>query len=348
MSGRDLHEMLGRWLKEHTSEPDWPVLAGRAILSGMELVPLGRTGLRVSRLGFGTGSRFGDPAREVPATALVRKALHLGINYFDVAPMYGEAEQRLGTALAGVPRERFVVATKFFPVDEEKKVISPCRLRESVDTSLRRLGCGTIDVLQVHGLRPAWVEPVFAELGEELEALRRAGKFRHLGVTETIIEDPRHEMVGKALGAARLGTVLLAYGPLSPWAELNALPACGEAGGGAIAMVAVGKALRSVAAIREFLAAARARGELPAGPGATEDFLAWVGDAPSTTPAAVGLRFAAAHPAIGCVLSGTLDPAHLRANAAALAAPPMASAAVERIRDCFLRTDPARWRPADV
>lgn len=318
---------------------------------GMKQARLGRTGLRVSVLGFGTGSRFGDRGRNPPrqATELVRTALDLGINYFDVAPMYGEAEALLGEALAGVAREAYVVATKFFPATAEGEPITPQQLRGSVESSLRRLRCGTIDLLQVHGLRPHWAGPVLDRLGGELEALRREGKFRHLGVTETIVEDPGHEMVARALAAApAIGAALVAYHPFSPWAEGSALPAAQAADCGVVVMVAVGRSLRDAASVRQFLAAARDRGDIPPGGDPPGEFLDWLGDPFSATPAAAGLRFAAAHPAVSGVLVGTLDAGHLRANAAALAAPPMAAEVRERLRACFLVTDPARWRPADV
>ena len=117
---------------------------------------LGRTGVKVSVLGLGTGTRFGDPTRNQESlTRLVRGALDLGVNYIDTAAVYLEAEARLGVALAGVPRERFVLATKFFPADKTTGTpITPDQLRASVDNSLRQLRLETVDVLQLHGLRP--------------------------------------------------------------------------------------------------------------------------------------------------------------------------------------------------
>jgi len=77
---------------------------------------LGRTGLRVSMLGFGgatLGSAYG-PTTQDESTAAVRAALAAGINYFDTAPYYGAttAETALGRALVGVPREAYLLATK--------------------------------------------------------------------------------------------------------------------------------------------------------------------------------------------------------------------------------------------
>ena len=87
-----------------------------------ETVEVGRTGLRVTRLGLGGVALSGappatDPERataEKEAVALIQRSLALGVNYLDTAPMYGvgESEARYGEALRGVPRERYVLSTK--------------------------------------------------------------------------------------------------------------------------------------------------------------------------------------------------------------------------------------------
>ena len=311
----------------------------------MQFRPLGRTGFRVSIVGLGTGSRFGDLRNQTQeeATRLVRGALDLGVNYIDTAPMYLEAEAMLGTALAGVPRERFAVATKVFPVNPAGMPITPAQLRESVERSLARLRLETIDILQLHGLRAHWIDPVLTSLGSELGALRREGKFRFLGVTETIVEDPRHEMVPLLSSRHPLDTALVAYSLLSPWAELTALPACRARDIGVVGMVAVRRALRDSELLNSVLTAGRARGE----PGILElpshRPLDWLLDEHSPTLVAAGYRFAVAHPAVSCVLSGTLKIEHVRQNIAAVCAPPMADEQVARIRRVFLRTNPERW-----
>lgn len=87
-----------------------------------DTVEVGRTGLRVTRLGLGGVALSGappatDPERataEKEAVALIQRSLALGVNYLDTAPMYGvgESEARYGEALRGVPRERYVLSTK--------------------------------------------------------------------------------------------------------------------------------------------------------------------------------------------------------------------------------------------
>jgi aryl-alcohol dehydrogenase-like predicted oxidoreductase len=311
---------------------------------------LGQTGLRVSVLGLGTGSRFGDPRLNPPdqATRLVRAALDLGVNYIDVAAMYGEAESILGGALHGIPRSDYVLATKVFPADPAGNSITPAELRASVTRSLRRLRTDAVDLLQLHGVRPGWLAPVMATLGEELETLQREGKFRHLGVAETIREDPTHQMIPAAAASGRFAAALIAYNLLSPWAETQALPACHARGLGVVGMVAVRRALHDPALLGRLIQAGRDRGdpglaELPA-----DDSLRWLLDEHSPTLAAAGYRFAIAHPAVATVLAGTLNLDHLRANVQAVSAPPLPAALADRVRRIFLRTDPLHWNPYDL
>ena len=82
----------------------------------LEKKTLGKTGLEVTRVGLGCaaiGGLYGDIPDE-QAYAVVSRALSLGMNLFDTAPLYGygKSEIRLGRALTGIPRERFVLATK--------------------------------------------------------------------------------------------------------------------------------------------------------------------------------------------------------------------------------------------
>ena len=107
----------------------------------MEYRRLGRTDLRVSLASLGTGgpSQMGQHhgAGMDDARRLVRRALDHGINFFDTAASYGDSEIRLGHGLAGIPRDDFVVATKYSPLaDNELK--SP-----QGRTSLDRLQPGT-------------------------------------------------------------------------------------------------------------------------------------------------------------------------------------------------------------
>jgi L-galactose dehydrogenase len=155
----------------------------------MEYRTLGKTGLSVSIVGYGAsplGDEFGtsDPAEGVRA---VRRAIDLGINYFDVSPYYGRtlAEERLGRALDGV-REGVILATKAGRYGKDYPEgfdFSAARIARSVEESLRRLGTDRIDVFQLHDIEYAHREQI---LGESLPAMRRLveqGKVRYVGIT---------------------------------------------------------------------------------------------------------------------------------------------------------------------
>jgi L-galactose dehydrogenase len=122
----------------------------------MEYTTLGKTGLRVSVAGLGCGgfSRLGLSAggTEADAVAVVRSALNLGVNLLDTAAAYG-TETAVGKAIAAVPRDQVVVATKAI-VGFGHDRVNPEHVVASLDNSLRALGTDYIDVFQLHGVSP--------------------------------------------------------------------------------------------------------------------------------------------------------------------------------------------------
>ena len=129
---------------------------GRVRSKKMRYTTLGRTGLKVSIVGFGASGNFGAMTgdREEQAGALIRQALDLGIDLIDTAANYGHSEEILGRAIKGVPREEYTLNSKYFPINADGCVLRKCEVRASVDRSLSRLRCGHLDVLQIHGVRP--------------------------------------------------------------------------------------------------------------------------------------------------------------------------------------------------
>jgi aryl-alcohol dehydrogenase-like predicted oxidoreductase len=156
----------------------------------MEYVKLGRTGLEVSRICFGTwqfgGDWGGTEAQE--SRCAMRRAIELGINFFDTAQAYGfgEAERILGDALMPeiqARREEVVLATKGGLAMTDDGLVrdsSPATLRAGIEDSLRYLGTDYIDLYQVH-----WpdADTPFAETAGALDELVREGKLRHVGVS---------------------------------------------------------------------------------------------------------------------------------------------------------------------
>jgi len=166
-----------------------------------ETVEIGRTGLRVTRLGLGGVALSGappatDPERptaEPEAVALIQRTLALGVNYLDTAPMYGvgESEARYGEALRGVARERYVLSTKVGRVLRATPAAGSAKatwafdfsargVRESFATSLERLGLERVDILFVHDPDDHYEQAV-AEAFPVLVELRNAGRVRAIG-----------------------------------------------------------------------------------------------------------------------------------------------------------------------
>ncbi|GIK39260.1 MAG: oxidoreductase [Chloroflexota bacterium] len=158
-------------------------------MSEMMYRVLGKTGLKVSIIGFGAsplGQEFGviDPAEGKRA---VHYAIERGINYFDVAPYYGRtlAETRLGEALLGY-RDKVILATKAGRYDKELATgfdFSTQRILKSVDESLARLQTDYIDVFQIHDIEFGPREQIINETLPAMQQLKQTGKVRFVGIT---------------------------------------------------------------------------------------------------------------------------------------------------------------------
>ena len=150
---------------------------------------LGRTGWKVSVLGFGAaplGATHGALA-EKDSIRAVHTAIDLGINFIDVAPYYGltMAESVLGKALKDIPREKYILATKVgrYGALEQEFDFSPERVVRSVDESLKRLRVAHIDLIQCQDVEFASVPQLVEQTIPALQKLKRQGKVRHIGIT---------------------------------------------------------------------------------------------------------------------------------------------------------------------
>jgi len=140
-------------------------------MDATEKTGIGRTGILVTRLGLGAGTIGGlfEEVAEQTAIATVRRALELGINYIDTAPLYGhgKSEVRLGRALTGVARDGFVLSSKvgrlLVPCEKAESLwfsnlpplmpvpdFSYRAVRQSLELSLERLKLDRVDLLHVH------------------------------------------------------------------------------------------------------------------------------------------------------------------------------------------------------
>lgn len=146
----------------------------------MEYRILGKTGLQISRLGFG-----GIPIQKIDAKGtkvLVDELIRQGVNFIDTARGYTVSEEYLGYALQGV-REKFVLATKSMARTEES-------MARDIEISLQNLCTDYIDLYQVHNPSAKDLETVIAEGGalEALQAAKAAGKIGHIGITLHSVE----------------------------------------------------------------------------------------------------------------------------------------------------------------
>ena len=146
----------------------------------MNYTILGKTGLKISRVGFG-----GIPIQRISseeAVALLDAVESAGINYIDTARAYTVSEEFIGQALVG-RRDKFIIATKSMARTYET-------MKADIETSLRNLRTDYIDIYQVHNPSPEQLETVIAP-GGALEALQEAvreGKIGHIGLTAHSLE----------------------------------------------------------------------------------------------------------------------------------------------------------------
>jgi 1-deoxyxylulose-5-phosphate synthase len=210
----------------------------------MEYVNLGSTGLKVSRICLGTMTYGSKRWREwvleeEEGRPFIRRAIELGINFFDTADMYsvGVSEEILGRALKdfGPSRDRVVIATKLFnPMgdDPNQRGLSRKHIRHAIDDSLRRLGTDYVDLYQIH--RFDYATPIEETL-EGLDEVVKAGKALYLGASSMFAwQFAQMLYTADAMGLARFVTMQNHYNLVYREEEREMNPLCVEEGIGII------------------------------------------------------------------------------------------------------------------
>ncbi|MBV8088028.1 MAG: aldo/keto reductase [Alphaproteobacteria bacterium] len=292
----------------------------------MDYTVLGRTGLKVSVAGLGSGgfSRLGlgTGKSKAEAVALVRQALDLGVNLLDTAAAYG-TEEVVGEAIKTVRREDVVIATKaWIPRGEGRRAAE--RAVASLEGSLRRLGTDYIDIFQLHGVSSDGYEQARDVIAPALLKQRENGKLRHLGITEAASEDPEHEMLQRAVEDEMWDVVMVAFHMMHQNARTKVFPRTMANRIGTLLMFAVRNIFSQPERLSTALRELTARRELPRWLALAPNplgFLIHDGGASSIVDAAY--RFVRHEPGVDVVLFGTGDPDHLRANIASLLSPPL-------------------------
>jgi aryl-alcohol dehydrogenase-like predicted oxidoreductase len=211
----------------------------------MDYVRLGETGLKVSRVCLGCMT-YGVPERgahpwtldEEKGRPFIKRALELGINFFDTANTYsdGTSEEILGRALRDFARrEEVVIASKvFYPMREGSNArgLSRKSILTEIDASLQRLGTDYIDLYQIH----RWDK--HTPIAETLEALHdviKAGKARYIGASSMYAwQFCKAQYVARLNGWTRFASMQNHYNLLYREEEREMMPLCAAEGVGVL------------------------------------------------------------------------------------------------------------------
>lgn len=273
---------------------------------------LGRTGLEVSRLGFGAmdlrglageapSAWSGLPSRlpnEEHAGKVLNAALDAGINFIDTAPSYGRSEEFIGRFVSH-RRKEFFLATKcgnYWRDDPDWAGWSPKTLRRSIDESLRRLKTDCVDLLQLHN--PTVEEAEESGCIETIQEIQAQGKTRFIGISTVL---PRMETF---LNLGIFDTFQLPYSLLQP-EHGEIISKAAHLGAGTIIRGGMGEGVPA--------------GGHPTRTGYDKLKNRWVETgtaalAPDLEPAELMLRYTLSHPDIHTVIVGTQNLEHLAAN----------------------------------
>jgi aryl-alcohol dehydrogenase-like predicted oxidoreductase len=296
-------------------------------MSDLPRKTLGRTGLQVTTLGFGAlelrgmVAGVGRPLTSGQPERILQAVLDAGINYIDVAVDYGEAEAHIGRCISRQRREFFLASkcgcpldvSRFAPHERTRFGVPLPRLHnyrrqtimDACHQSLRRLQTDYLDVLQFH-FSPA--RAVLEQEGaiETLQDLKQAGKIRFLGCSSILPHLLDHIDMGV------FDVLQIPYSALQQEHEA-AIAQAARAGAGVVIRGGV------------------ARGEPGAGQGAIDVWQRWeqanMGELLEGMSATeFMLRFTLSHPDVHTTIAGTLNPAHLQENVAAVRKGPLPAA----------------------
>jgi len=292
---------------------------------------LGSSGLRVSEIGLGSWLTYGVGIEAEVAKQCVARAYDLGVNFFDTANAYGRgaAERVLGEALAGYPRESYVLATKvYFPMGEgpNDRGLSRKHVVEQCQASLRRLGTDYIDLYQCHRYDD---ETTLDETLRVLDDLVRQGKVLYVGVSEWTpgqIADALR--TADESGLDRIVSNQPEYSLLQRRIEAEVLPVCARGGVGQVVWsplaqgVLTGKYARGQAPPADSRAASTRMGAfirrwMSDEVLAAVDKLRTVAEEAAMTVAQLALAWVLREPSVASAIIGASRPSQLEENCAA-------------------------------
>ena len=318
----------------------------------MEYGRLGRTGLVVSRVGFGGGGigQVWGATTEAESVRAVHRALELGVNFFDVAPGYGngKAEEVLGRALQR-RQEPVIVATKVQLTAEEMSDVAGS-VRRSVEASLRRLRREAVDILHIHnrltprrGDRPDSLsaEDVLGPVLEAYQQVQQAGNTRFIGVSGM---EPDTPTLRRIMQSGHYDTVLAYYNLLNQTAQIPAPSGVELFDNGRI--IPLAKSLDiGVIGIRSHAAGALSQQvDRPIPPGtplardsASARKLDFLLEGPIRTLSQAAMVFCLMNSALDSTVPGVKNVAEIEELAACIDLPPIPSSHLERVQRLHAR-----------
>ena len=300
----------------------------------MDFTTLGRTGLKVSVAGLGSGgpSRIGQGTgmSTGQGVALIRRAVDLGINFLDTAQSYG-TEGIVGAAVKEMDRDSVILSTKCY-----SEGASAERIIQALEESLRALGTDHLDIFHLHGVQPEDYDRAVETLVPALLRQRERGKFRFLGITERTSGDLDHVALTRALGDDCWDVMMVSFNLMHQGASTHVVPEARKRGMGTLIMAPARCRVSSPDRLATEIKALVEEGLLPAALRETDDplgFLIHEGGADSLLDAAY--RFARHQSGGDVVLFGTGNMEHLEANIASLLKPPLPKADLDRLTALF-------------
>jgi aryl-alcohol dehydrogenase-like predicted oxidoreductase len=306
---------------------------------GMEYTILGRTGLKVSVAGLGCGgpSRLGmraDAQGQKNAVGLVRQALDLGINFLDTAESYG-TEAVVGKAIAGVARDRFIISTKkALPSTHHSDIEG--EVKRGLEQSLKFLGTDYVDVYHLHGVEPKDYDFARERLMPVMRRLRDQGKIRFIGVTEGFVQDPSHRMLQQSLREDLWDVVMVGFNLLNPSARRSVFPMTQAKWVGVLNMFAVRRALSQPGRLKGILTDLTRKRVIPGNAANAQDLIDFLlTESDATTLPEAAYRFCRHECGVHLVLTGTGNPAHLKANVESILKPPLPKSVLQKLEEVF-------------
>jgi voltage-dependent potassium channel beta subunit len=296
----------------------------------MQYRNLGRWGVKVSSVGLGSWLTYGGTVEADTARACIHRALDLGITFFDTANAYvrGASEEVVGSALSGVRRDDYVLATKvFFPMGDgpNDRGLSRKHVWEQASASLRRLGVDHIDLYQCHRYDES---TPLEETCRVMDDLVRAGKILYWGTSEWTADQIAHATsLCRAEGWAPPASNQPQYSALYRRVERRVLPVCRDLGVGNVVWspLAMGVLTGKYASASDLPEGSRAAGE---GRGFMEAYLRQetldavaslrpVADEAGCSLSQLALAWLLAQDTVASVIVGATKVEHVDDNAAA-------------------------------